>query len=192
MSDQTQDCPECARRAADTDRCDWCRAGVPRPECPTCRESGPEGQTLLFATMDSRGSRWRAVRQARRQARDTAPGGCRQHQPPRRRAKMDISYTAGLLGGERGSRCPVVSHRGSSGSPWEDPRKPRDSKRNRGSGKLQTTLPRERGTRQDAGGCRWLTKPTVAWRRRYQVGGGCRKHDARPGAGSGTTPARRR
>ena len=51
MSDQTQDCPECARRAADTGPCDWCRVGVPLPECPTCRESGPEGQTLLFATM---------------------------------------------------------------------------------------------------------------------------------------------
>ena len=53
MSDQTQDCPECGRRAADMDRpCDWCRAALPLPDCPTCRESGPEGQTLMFATME--------------------------------------------------------------------------------------------------------------------------------------------
>ena len=53
LSDQAQACPECARRAdAAGLPCDWCRAGLPLPDCPTCRESGPEGQTLMFATME--------------------------------------------------------------------------------------------------------------------------------------------
>ena len=52
MSDRTSECPVCAARAPDTGPCEWCRAGEPVPECPTCRESGPEGQTLLFATTE--------------------------------------------------------------------------------------------------------------------------------------------
>ena len=40
----------CASRAPDAGPCEWCRVGAPVPECPTCRESGPEGQSLLFAT----------------------------------------------------------------------------------------------------------------------------------------------
>ena len=51
MSYQTPGCPVCATRLPDAGPCEWCRSGVPVPACRTCRESGPEGQTLMFATM---------------------------------------------------------------------------------------------------------------------------------------------